>query len=250
MSYKIGVLVPCTSNKKDYKSFKDTDLYKYLLKSFFLTYNDENEYTIYLGIDDFDKFYQNINIQEDIKRFVSVMKNTKLIIKTFDNKYHGNPCGIWNGLYYQARQDQNDYFVQVGDDIMFLDKHWVNCGIQALKNKNNYGVVGLSDQGRKQYDPNDSLFTQTMVSRKHYEIFGWYFPPEIKNWGCDNWIGDMYAKYDLKQEIYQRIMNCGGEPRYKVRDNWRTIYEDCMKKYGSKIKIYFDLKLDKEIIMD
>ena len=50
----------------------------------------------------------------------------------------------------------------------------------------------------------------------------------------------MYAKYDLKQEIYQRIMNCGGEPRYKVIANWKTIYEDCMVKYGKNIKIYLD----------
>ena len=250
MSFNIALLVPCTSRKKDYKCFKDTDLYKYLFKSFFSTYDKEHKYTIYLGIDDLDRFYQNINIQDEIKRFVSVMKNTSIFIKTYDKEYEGNPCAIWSDLYKQAILGYNDYFIQVGDDIMFLDKHWINCGIQKLKDNNDLGVVGLADQGRKNYNPSDSLFTQTMVSKKHNDIFGFYFPPELHNWCSDNFIGDIYANHNLKLPIYQRIINCGGEPRYNVQDKFDHIYHKCMEKYGNKIKLYFDLNLDKQFIMN
>ena len=46
------------------------------------------------------------------------------------------------------------------------------------------------------------------------EIFGFYFPKEIKNWWCDNWINAVYASnhlYILKAYI---IENRGGDPRY------------------------------------
>ena len=36
---KIALLIPCTSNNKEYNNFKDTDLYIYLFKSFFTTYD-------------------------------------------------------------------------------------------------------------------------------------------------------------------------------------------------------------------
>lgn len=250
MSFNVALLVPCTSRTKDYKCFKDTDLYKYLLKSFLLTYNKEHKYTIYLGIDNDDVFYQERRIQDEITRFLSVMVNVALIIKSYNKKFRGNPCAIWTDLYYEARQGYNDYFVQVGDDIMFLDKNWVNCGIHKLKENNDIGVVGLTDQGRKEFNPQDELFTQTMVSKKHYEIFGWYFPPEIHNWACDNWIGDIYAKHNLKHYLHHRIVNCGGEPRYLIQDKFDHKYHECMDRYKNKIKIYFDLNLDKQFIMD
>jgi len=248
MTYDISILVPATSHKRNYNSFKDTDLYIYLFKSFFSTYDKEHNYTIYLGIDQDDKFYHNVDVQNDIKKFISVMINTKIKIIDFNFNYKGNPCAIWTSLYYLAYHTTSNYFVQVGSDIMFLDKHWINCAIQKLKDNDDLGVVGLADQGRKEYNPKDSLFTQTIVSRKHLEIFGFYFPPEIKNWGCDNWIGDIYDKNNLKHYIYQRIYNCGGEPRYDVPLDFKDQYYNAMEKHKNKIKLYFDMKLDNQFL--
>ena len=247
---KIALLVPCTSNKKQYTCFKDTDLYKYLFKSFFLTYNTEHEYVIYLGFDDDDIFYNSDRTRKDILRYVQVMKSCTVKFRTFNHIFKGNPCGIWNGLFSVAIQDKNDYFVQVGDDIMFLDKEWVNCALTKLKHSGDIGVVGLLDQGRKEYNPRDSLFTQTIVSKKHYDIFGFYFPPEITSWGCDNFIGDIYDKHKLKLPIYQRIYNCGGEPRYEVPLDFKEQYFISMNKYKDKIDLYFKLKLDQQFIYD
>ena len=76
----IAILIPCTSNKRDYTCLKETDLFQYFFKSFFTTYSPEHNYTIYLGLDDDDKFYQNLQIQAEIQTFISVMKNTKINI--------------------------------------------------------------------------------------------------------------------------------------------------------------------------
>ena len=48
MNYKIGILVPTTSNKRDYIYLKQSDFYDKFLKSFLTTYNQEHIYTIYL----------------------------------------------------------------------------------------------------------------------------------------------------------------------------------------------------------
>ena len=57
------------------------------------------------------------------------------------------------------------------------------------------------------------------VSRKHMDLFGYYFPPEIVNWFCDDWINEIYRGiqhfYPLNQHV---CLNVGGEPRYAINN--------------------------------
>ena len=47
------------------------------------------------------------------------------------------------------------------------------------------------------------------------EIFGFFFPEEIKNWYCDDWITNIYyPNYFYKLEHFH--FNQGGEPRYVI----------------------------------
>jgi len=237
----IALLVPATSHKRSYTCFKETDLYCYLFKSFFTTYSQEHNYTIYLGIDESDKFYQNKEIQNAIKKFISAMKNTEILIYDFDDSYKGNVAGIWSQLYKEA-YDSNDYFIQIGSDIIFMDNDWINVAIDKLKNNDDIGVVGLVDQGRKELYPNDRLLTQSIVSKKHRDIFNFYFPPEILNWACDNWITDIYENQDLVYRIPHRFYNFGGSERYNIDKDFKTNYNICMKKYQNNIRDYKKLK--------
>ena len=41
---------------------------------------------------------------------------------------------------------------------------------------------------------NDIIPTQFLFHKNHYEIFGWIFPPQIKNWQCDNFIYNIYNR--------------------------------------------------------
>tara|TARA_R110002153_G_scaffold268883_2_gene434109 strand:+ start:165 stop:887 length:723 start_codon:yes stop_codon:yes gene_type:complete len=237
--YNIAILIPATSNKRYYNKLEDTDLYKYFFRSFFNTYNLNYKYTIYLGIDQNDIFYQNEFIKSKILQLISVMRNTEIKIVNIDKKLKGFVCKIWNKLYDFAIKDNNDYFCQCGSDIEFHDKDWVDASIYQLKNNKNIGVVGLTDQGRKNFNENDDLITQSFVSKKHYEIFNFYFPPEIDNWCIDNWIGDIYEKHNLKYIIPHRILNMGGPPRYNVPQNYKEQYNLAMIKYNKNIENYF-----------
>jgi hypothetical protein len=232
----IAILLPCTSNKRNYRNLKETDLYSYFFKTFFTTYNQEHNYTIYLGIDENDKFYNNLDIEYEIKKYVEVMKNTNIYIYKMNERYKSNPAGIWTFLYKQA-YTQNDYFIQVGSDIYFLDNNWVNIAIDTLQQNNNLGVVGLTDEGRKELDPNDKLLTQSIVSKKHFDIYGFYFPPEIKNWCCDDWITQNYQFHNLVYYIPHRFYNLGGQPRYEIT-NFREQYNCAMLKYQNNIRNY------------
>ena len=233
----IAILIPCTSNKRDYTCLKETDLYMYFFKSFFTTYSPEHNYTIYLGLDDDDKFYQKLEIQAEIQKFISVMKNTKINIYSLDSSYKGDPAGIWTSLFKLA-YNHNDYFVQCGSDIYFLDKNWIDVSIDKLKQNNNLGIVGLVDEGRLEFNKNDKLLTQSVVSKTHFDIFSFYFPKELPNWSSDDFLTDIYDKENLVYRIPHRFYNLGGAERYVIDKKYKENYNFCMNKYKSKIKDY------------
>ena len=236
---KIAVIIPATSNKCHYNYFQDTDLFNILFKSFFTTYDLNHEYKFYLGIDSDDKLYQDNSVQNDIKNIINVMKNTSIEFLTIDSSHKGNVCHIWNELFKKAYEDDYDYFVQIGSDIDFQDKDWVNACLDILKQNNDIGVVGMTDMGRKKYNPDDTLLTQTFVSRKHMDIFGFYYPHEFKNWYIDDWISEIYEKSEKKSIIPHGIYNCGGPPRYNVYGD-RSLCNNMLIKYKDNIKKYMD----------
>jgi len=51
------------------------------------------------------------------------------------------------------------------------------------------------------------------------EIFGWYFPKEIKNWCCDDWYNMVYSPNYLYPLRNHYAGNNGGEPRYDINND-------------------------------
>ena len=248
----IAVLVPVSSNKKDWSCFKDTDLYRFLFKSFALTRNKEYVYTFFIGINEDDILFMNDEVQSEITQFISTMKNTEIFFYKFGNKYKENPCYIWNELYKIALSSVNNkYFIQISSDIEILDGNWMYNSIKKLKKKNDLGVIGFNDFRRKEIDINNILFTQTIVSRKHFDIFGFYFPPELESWYNNNWISDIYNLYKLNQTIHNRIISWSPESTPICLEDCYTIHMDCYNKYiickdkySSVIKTYTDQEIN------
>lgn len=210
---KIGILIPSTSNKRDWKTFDDTYLIKHTLKSFLITYNNEHEYTFYIGIDKGDRIYDDKDIQNQILRFVSVMKNINLEFVYMTDIEKGHLTVMWNILFDKAFNDNCNYFFQCGDDIQFTTKNWVNDCINILQNNNNIGVTGpLNNNAR--------ILTQTFVSRRHKTLFGYFFPPEIINWCCDDWINIVYRNIHAFFPLNNHFCNnVGGQPRYDINNS-------------------------------
>ncbi|RZD41517.1 MAG: hypothetical protein CXT73_04840 [Methanobacteriota archaeon] len=222
-TYKIGIIIPTTSRNRNWKNINDTHFYRLFLKSFFETHDIGHHYTIYLVIDHDDPLYNNENQKKTLLRhFVLLSKrniNLKLIIA--NNIPKGHVSLMWNLAFKNAYDDGCNYFFQSGDDIVFLQKGWVNRSIEELIKHNNIGLTGPIDYDRWMTGPNSRpggnrfIQTQSFVSRKHMEIFGFYFPEEVKNWYCDDWMTfTYYPQFYYPIDLFCR--NLGGSPRYQI----------------------------------
>ena len=112
------------------------------LKSFLLSYDKEHTYTFYIGIDSDDKVFDNKETHKEIVRFLSVMKNVSVSFIYLDDAAKGHLTKMWNILFEIAYKENNDYFFQCGDDIVFTTKGWVNDCIKTLQQHKDMGLVG------------------------------------------------------------------------------------------------------------
>ena len=210
---KVSIIIPCTSKNHDnWSNVKDSYLYNMTLKTFLLTMDKEHEYCFYIGYDDYDRIYSKKECHDEIKRFSIIFKNVSFSFIKFNNIKKGHLTKMWNILFKEAYNDNYDYFYQTGDDIVFKSKGWVNETIKILQKNNNIGLSGPINN-------NNRILTQAMVSRKHMDIFGYFFPEEIINWCCDDWYNFLYHPdhfYPLKDFM---CSNDGGPPRYVINNN-------------------------------
>ncbi len=213
MAYKIGALILATSKNRDnWVMMQDTYLYQLTLKTFLLTFDKEHSYIFYVGIDKDDRIFDNETQKREITRFSKVYPNIEFKFITMENITKGYVTLMWNKLFEYAYKSDCDYFYQCGDDMEFRTKGWINDCIKVLREHNDIGIAGPINN-------NNRILTQSFVSRKHMEIFGWFFPKEIKNWCCDDWMNMVYYPkylYPLKKHL---AVNLGGEPRYDINND-------------------------------
>lgn len=210
---KVSLLILATSKNRDtWNTIKDTYLFNNTLKTFLKTMDKDNEYLFLIGIDKGDRIFDNSTSKREITRFSNVFKNVTFEFITMENINKGHVTVMWNKLYEIAYNRDYEYFYQCGDDIVFTTNGWINDSINILKSNNNIGLTGPINN-------NNRIMTQAFVSRKHYEIFGWFFPEEIINWGCDDWYNILYLPnylYPLNQHL---AANVGGQPRYNINND-------------------------------
>jgi len=213
MGYKVGALILATSKNRDsWKMIQDTYLFNLTLKSFLLTHDKEHDYIFYIGIDKGDRIFDNETQQREITRFSKVYKNIEFKFVTIENIEKGHVTVMWNKLFDYAYAGGCDYFYQCGDDIQFKTNGWVNDSIRVMIENDNLGITGPKNN-------NNRILTQAFVSRKHMEIFGWFFPAEIKNWCCDDWYNMVYHPKYLFPLNNHLAENNGGQPRYDIDNN-------------------------------
>jgi hypothetical protein len=215
---KVGLLVPCTSKGRQWTNIKQTYFYNLTFKTFLMNQDKEHEYHFYLGVDNDDPIFTNAAEQDVIRRFTNIFKNIHIHFVVL-NIQKGFLTKMWNELYKLAYTSGCEYFYQCGDDIHFHTAGWVNDSINTLVLSNGVGLTGPINN-------NNRILTQAFVSRKHMEIFGYFFPENILNWGCDDWYNHVYQPnhfFPLKNHF---CSNEGGEPRYLIdgKRNFRANY--------------------------
>lgn len=234
----IGFLIPSTSKNRNWNSVKDSYLYKFTLS----TLKISNNYTfiIYIGFDHDDDFYTNLKNQKDFKQY---FPNFIFKFIPYDKTVEkGHLTKMWNILYYNAMIDDNffiDYFYQCGDDIAFKTNGWLEKSIESMTEHHGIGISGP-------FNEHTHMLTQTLISRKHYDIFGFLFPENILNWGCDDWLNSVYLPnlvYPINNEL---AINSGGPPRYNIsgynEKNIKRLANNLANNDKHKLNQYLQLK--------
>lgn len=210
---KIAVIIPTTSNKQIWNNYTDSFLLN-SIKCFIKTASANFEYKIFVGYDHDDQFYcdnKNKYIEEINSQtyhdFILTIDFIPLTVKK------GHLTKMWNILANEAIEWGAEYLYQCGDDIQYSCKGWIESCVNILKNHNNIGLTGP-----KNINGNTHILTQSFVHKNHVIKLGYYFPEEIQNWFCDNWINLLY-KFNNSiyyiPDIYYCI-NSGGEERYNI----------------------------------
>jgi len=205
---RIAFLVPATTHKRDWTDYTETDLYMFLMKSLEEHPPSGVEITILVGYDHDDTMY---SVAENRMRFNAVFPFT---IKwyEYDGSYKGKPTWIWNSLGDIAVNQGFEWFKALGSDIIVpKDKGWIGKMINDLKKSKKVGL-SAGDSGNPELP-----MTQFLIHKTHIQIFGWIFPPQIENWGCDNWIQEVYPEKYVHYSPHLKLLNLGGSPRYEIK---------------------------------
>ena len=184
--YNIGIIIPTTSNKKNYKKLEDYIFFQITLSSFIKTCSNDNNYNFYLGYDDDDLFFTKN--KDKLIDYFNEKTPSNFTVKFYEMKNLKGKVGkIWSNLADVAKET-NEYLYQIGDDIEMMTNNWDRYFIYRLLQSDNVGCVGPYDLNIKCF-----LLTQSFVHIKHLEIFGTYFPDKIINWDIDLWITQIYG---------------------------------------------------------
>lgn len=179
---KIGILVPVCSRNQPWKSYEDSFLYTTLLPSFESTKSQGYEYVFYIGVDDDDTLF--LDARDRLPGRIVVLTDCQ----------HA-PARAWNVLCANAYDDGCDYMFQLADDVHIETPGWTERFIDKLQENRNIGVVGPCHpenyQGRI-VNGNPFVIENAFVHKTHYEIFKTFYPHEIRNWFCDDWITRVY----------------------------------------------------------
>jgi hypothetical protein len=230
---KIGFLIPSTSNGREWKSSRETYLYITIVSFINSLTPDErmHGYNFYIGIDRNDPILDKPEFKHDLQELVSSYHDIHMKIEYLymDGINKGHLTVMWNRLFHKALADGCDYFYQCGDDIDYKTIAWITDCINQLTMHDGIGMTGPINN-------NPNISTQSFVSRKHHHLFGYFFPEEIENWYCDDWINEVYRGinhyFPLKHHTCD---NNGGNVRYAIKNvNYKQYVERDLRIINNK----------------
>tara|TARA_R110000772_G_scaffold130952_3_gene239194 strand:- start:728 stop:1474 length:747 start_codon:yes stop_codon:yes gene_type:complete len=192
----LAILIPLCSRNQKWKTIEDIDFFDVFLDGFLHNYSNKQKFKFYLGLDENDEFLMN-ELDNMKKRCDADLFEFFILPKTCN----GNPCLAWSMLYEEAlKEPTNEYFYQCGSDIVHLTPNFDSFLIGQLMLMGGNGIVGGVElrywQDRLLCNQN-GIIENAMVTRKHYELFGWFFPPEVKTWFSDDMLTRIYLNADL-----------------------------------------------------
>ena len=228
MTYKIAIICPIILNDPLAISYKETSFYKNTLRSFMNTYDKNQQFMFFVGIYKGDTSINNIETQNELKRFISVMNNVNLEFFYFP-KSNLSMVTMWNILAEHAYRNNYDYYMNISDNNTFNTNGWVQTAILRLKQNNNLGYVTF-------IDPNDKKYDTVILHQKHFQVFNYFFHDGLV---FDYWITWLNRIYPSKYGIYFDNFHILKKKKYNKTTNYK--YMDVIVKNDiQKLKKYFN----------
>lgn len=203
MNNNIVFIIPSTCKKKNnYTNIDDIPLLSILYKSL-INFNI-SKYTFIIGMDDDDEYY--LNNLNGIKN--KLPNNFHFhFIKNIENSY---VC-IVNCLANLAIKEYSaEYLYVFADDLIVNTLEHIDIFISYFNKNNNLCLGWGQDQG--------CLHTcsHPFIHRNHVDILGFFYPNEIKNWFCDDYIEKLYTKLNKLIKTEKCVINNIIAHRYDV----------------------------------
>jgi hypothetical protein len=181
LNSNVVFIIPSTSRNMNYTDIQSCSLIKTLYES--LKKLNISNYKFLIGSDDDDDFYnKNIPNLQNI-----LPKNFYFhILNNFDKSY---VCIVNQLANIAIKQYNAEYIYVFADDLIVYDLNFIKNDFIPYFNLNNNLCLGWGiDEGHI------NLCTHPFIHKKHVEYLGYFYPPSIKNWFCDNWIQKLYEK--------------------------------------------------------
>jgi hypothetical protein len=227
--YSTAFLVPSTTRNRDWETIEETYLYNTLLRTLD-NHTPPVPISVYIGYDRDDEIYSK---EEERLKVNAIFMKFKIVWIEFEPD-PGNVVAVWNGLMKVALSNKFNWFKILGDDIRLPnDPSWLRV-LQKGIVKNNYVGWGAG------YSNNDNIATQFLIHRTHWEIFEFVFPPQLKNFFCDDFLNEVYPqKYKIWRKDYP-LLNTGGHPRYIPRND-RKLCDMLVRRHKKEIPEFLNM---------
>ena len=202
--------------------------------------NYKNKPNIYIGYDDDDPIYSLKENRDKIYPELNIQWYEQHVDK-------GDVVSIWNNLSKIAVNDGNNYIMVIGDDISYpTNEEWINKCSNSLSDNNMIGI-SAGDSGNPELP-----MTQFMVTDKHINLYGYVFNPKLKNYYCDNYLGELYPNKYINYFPEIKLTNMGGRPRY-IPKNDSKLYKQLLiqdkPKLNKIIYLYYHPKELEKIVI-
>jgi hypothetical protein len=194
MNQNVVFLIPSTSRNCEYKNVNDSVLINIFYES--IKNFDITSYKFIIGFDNDDEFYL-----KEVENLKMILPNN-FYFHFYDNFDKSYSC-IVNQLANTAiNQYDAEFLYLTADDLFFYTLDYINVFIHYIKNNNNLGLgqpVDKTNIGFTHQNPIDQQYgicTHPFIHVNHVKYLGYFIPPKIKNWFCDNWITWLYRKLE------------------------------------------------------
>jgi hypothetical protein len=195
----IAIILGTTSRKVASPSTANMALFTVSLPSIAKTVECGFRYTVYLGHDSGDPFFDApAGVQALAAWFEEHVRlplrqggiDVALAPVRVDNP-SSKPGPVFNAVAQHARKAGADFFFRINDDTMMMTP-WAGafaCALCSLGPP--YGVIGPAEIPGP--FPHEGLLIHDFVHPMHLDIFPDYYPPALTDWWLDDWMSKVYG---------------------------------------------------------